>query len=787
MRIKLLKILFCLKFMHPSVCMDQDGSDFDIFYRELESTKTNHVATLTVLESESLNSEVNTNVSSHIEGRLTYEYLSTNKHGRHLLLISLLDEVRKPYWFPRSGGVIQLFLPQSLAPTDQPPPVATGQLLQEIRTAEGQIRTREEVIKILNDKEDFILLPGTTFSRFNIYHMAVVRRLVSMFTTEIDFHSMLSMMVMLKEFLSEEMFVDSVYAVIQLREDVGFIIPNVVTVQPEDYFPGALIEEIILKGKKQSEGGRVKRQLRYYANSGELEINWSQEKYRTIPEHDPECQLWYFREDPLVNANHFHWHQVLSNTAKLSHTSHSSNLDRRGEMFYFMHRQLLCRINAERLSLGMDVIEPYGPEQWAKPFYPGYDPKLRTGAVDRYSARPPGATMFRSDQYTLRNDMIMIQTAIDQMSLSLFDRTVKMEYRNGVDTGISDLGDVVEAYVKSMYGDLHNGGHTIIARLHKTGGAEGVMSTPNVAVRDPIFSRWHKFVDDGFQQYKKKLGFYEDADLDFPGVMLTGLTLQSQSASDPNALMTYFNQASIKLNSIDFKTERSSSVKVKYTRLDHVPFTYTITAQVTKSTRGMVRIFLIPTNIPDSPNADITQLAIEMDRFHVTLAPGDNTLTRKSTESSFVTKPRVSLRELQDMLRTSQISEDEFNWSGCGWPREMALPRGKEDGMPFQVLAVLSPLLESDRATSADWGSMEKSSWSWCGVRTDKGGMPDSRPMGFPLDRPPPSNNWTSLLRKDDGSLRRNFLYQDITITFSQDQPGPPLPPQTRSTWTPLA
>ena len=57
----------------------------------------------------------------------------------------------------------------------------------------------------------------------------------------------------------------------------------------------------------------------------------------------------------------------------------------------------------------------------------------------------------------------------------------------------------------------------------------------------------------------------------------------------------------------------------------------------------------------------------------------------------------------------------------------MALPRGKEEGMPFQVLAVLSPLLQSDNAAGANWENMASSSWSWCGVRTDKGGMPDSR------------------------------------------------------------
>jgi hypothetical protein len=32
---------------------------------------------------------------------------------------------------------------------------------------------------------------------------------------------------------------------------------------------------------------------------------------------------------------------------------------RRGEMFLFMHRQMLARYNAERIALGMALVEAY--------------------------------------------------------------------------------------------------------------------------------------------------------------------------------------------------------------------------------------------------------------------------------------------------------------------------------------------------------------------------------------------------------------------------------------------
>jgi len=739
-------------------CMDQDGSDFDFFDKGFSDAEADSFKPISD-ESDKLS-----------EGRLNYKELSSNIQGRHLLLLSLLDEVHKPYWFPRSGGFIQLSLPPSLAPSDQPAPVASGQLLSEIRTDDGDEMTRKQVIQIFNEVEDFTMMTGTVFSRLKKTHTFVVKSLVG-FTTELDFDSMFSLMVVLKEFLKEDMFVDYVYSVIQLREDVGMVIPSLVTVNPEDFLPSGLMEEIDLKRRNSSDGGRVKRTLRNWARGGELEIDWNQEKYWTLHESEPDSKLWYFNEDPLINSNHFHWHQLLSNSEQLGHTSHSSNLDRRGEMFYFIHKQILSRVNAERLSVGLNITEPFGPDEWSRPVYPGYDPKLGAGAVDKYEPRPAGASMFRSDQRQLKRDLASLELAIDQMEMKIGGNRVKMGYWNGVDFGISGLGDVMESYVASQYGDLHNGGHTIIAKLAKTG-AEGVMSTASVAMRDPLFARWHKFIDDVFQRYKRKLGFYQDSDLDFPGVKLTGLTIQSEYLSVKNELMTYFNHAAaIKLNSLDFLTDSTNSILLRYTRLDHAPFTYRISVHSTQRSKGMIRIFLIPASVKKTVHMDITQLIIEMDRFHVSLTQGENTFTRKSTESPFFAKQRPSLKELQEKLRTSQMSEDEFNWAGCGWPREMTLPRGKEEGMGFEFLAVLSPLLDSDHF-GTDWTDLSRRSWSWCGMRTDMGGMPDSRPMGFPFDRPPPLNDWKSLLRKADGTPRSNFLHQNVTITFTPDPWG---------------
>jgi hypothetical protein len=47
-------------------------------------------------------------------GRLYYEDLRTTPNGRHLLLVTLLENVDRPLWEPRAMGRIHFYLPLSL-------------------------------------------------------------------------------------------------------------------------------------------------------------------------------------------------------------------------------------------------------------------------------------------------------------------------------------------------------------------------------------------------------------------------------------------------------------------------------------------------------------------------------------------------------------------------------------------------------------------------------------------------------------------------------------------------
>ena len=60
----------------------------------------------------------------------------------------------------------------------------------------------------------------------------------------------------------------------------------------------------------------------------------------TASDADPEHRVAYFREDMGINLHHWHWHLV--------YPFQSANREivaknRRGELFYYMHQQIVAR------------------------------------------------------------------------------------------------------------------------------------------------------------------------------------------------------------------------------------------------------------------------------------------------------------------------------------------------------------------------------------------------------------------------------------------------------------
>lgn len=195
-------------------------------------------------------------------------------------------------------------------------------------------------------------------------------------------------------------------------------------------------------------------------------------------------------------------------------------------------------------------------------------------------------------------------------------------------TGIDTLGNMMESSTlspnRALYGDLHNMGHVFFSFIHDPDHRNlesfGVIGDPAVAMRDPIFYRWHAYVDDIFQEHKERLNAYTEQELGNAGITIDAVAVQP-AAGAPGTFQTFWQQSDVDLSrGLDFVPR--GNVFASFTHLQHSAFTYRIQLNNTTGAQvlGTIRIFMAP-KFDESGNEmllrDQRLLMTEMDRFVV--------------------------------------------------------------------------------------------------------------------------------------------------------------------------
>ena len=78
-----------------------------------------------------------------------------------------------------------------------------------------------------------------------------------------------------------------------------------------------------------------------------------------------------------MNSHHWHWHSVYPGSGPREIV----NKDRRGELFYYMHHQIIARYNLERLCNNLKPVKVLNNVREAIP--EGYFPKLLSSLNNR--------------------------------------------------------------------------------------------------------------------------------------------------------------------------------------------------------------------------------------------------------------------------------------------------------------------------------------------------------------------------------------------------------------------
>ena len=407
-----------------------------------------------------------------------------------------------------------------------------------------------------------------------------------------------------------------------------------------------------------------------------------------------EAALDWFREDPLANDHHRHWHIVYPARGRPS-PSGPRLQDRQGELFFYMHQQMLARYDAERRALGFGAVEPFG--DYRRPIAEGYEDRPENTALRDVDRQDTGE--------------LTVAELEDQRDRLLAAVTAGSVQNGGPPVALTGelLGALEEPTAGTLWRDVwhHGYGHVITAFVMAPhgGGEPGDIGDTATAIRDPFFWRWHRHVDNfNFALQERLEPFAFD---DAPAATLTAVELALEA--DPGTAVD------------ELQTRVAETDGIEHG--DHEPFLWRLRADNpgADELQVTVRIFLAPADAAEDRRA-----WIEMDKFEHALAPGTNEIERPGRLASPARKPA----ERPPVWTQGPAQTPHEQYCRCGWPYHLLIPRGTPAGMPFRVLAMLTDW-ELDRVSGDD----ECGSMSFCGAR-DR--YPDRREMGYPFSRPLP-------------------------------------------------
>ncbi|MDB2439450.1 hypothetical protein N9W89_12110 [Hellea sp.] len=441
-----------------------------------------------------------------------------------------------------------------------------------------------------------------------------------------------------------------------------------------------------------------------------------------------EDKVNWFREDPLANEHHEHWHLVYRSRPQFSPLK-----ERHGELFFYMHQQMLARYDAERMAAGIGRVVPFS--NYTDDITVGYDAGDLIISGQQYKPRPANVAWQNMRDFSVADSIInrnIISQDIGSGTLTNAQgQAVPLSGREGSDI----IGDAVEPTIKNInaqrYGWHHGMGHVFTAQINSQGPQDfGVMYHTSTAIRDPFFWRWHKNVDTFNEDYQNSQPSHDFSDAP-EGISFDGSTPLAQDS------ITILNETSetdrlfTELREGVFRFTNGSAYN--YNHIWHEPFSYQFSLKNSSVTTSKVtlRLFICPRTdglpLEADPQLNDRSLWIEMDKFVIELnAQSQESFSRADVDSSVIRRPAINPADVTDISPTAGAPDDFL--CECGWPYHMLLPGGKDSGMNFALFVIATDWEEDQVDEPGTCGSM-----SFCGA-VDR--YPDKRPMGYPFDRP---------------------------------------------------
>ncbi|KAH8258858.1 hypothetical protein KR038_010888 [Drosophila bunnanda] len=393
---------------------------------------------------------------------------------------------------------------------------------------------------------------------------------------------------------------------------------------------------------------------------------------------------------------------------------------RRREILVHNLRQLVARLNQESISQGQ-ISNQQLP--WLK-----------------------SAQQLQSESSGISLDQTRIDAMIDEIDqhlqqvmnrLSLNSQTGQMEKQRQLESRIGDI-------LLGRRGVLN-----IVRQVVQDNGQQIDRSGLGIRLSDPVVQHTlRRIVRTIDKQREQILGGYRQEQLQMRGVAINDVRVDK--------LLTRIEEHDLDLSNLVEQNQQVQQVVVgRQRRLNNRPFTIDMDISSDRDQDAIIRVFLGPAKDQLGRQASLQERRrdfVLLDAVNVQLQTGRNRIQQRSIDIPWTTRDVTPLSEIYRRVmlqlgnRGQQEQEQELVGENGGFPQHLLLPRGRPEGLPMQVLVIVSPVLEQ----------REQEIVPEIGLGIGRDSLRDMRPLGYPLDR--------AIINEQDLLQLPNIQLQDVII-----------------------
>ncbi|KAK9887818.1 hypothetical protein WA026_000133 [Henosepilachna vigintioctopunctata] len=592
-------------------------------------------------------------------------------------------------------------------------------------------------------ENQMFLSRGEIFSIFNDVHVHQVKLLFRLFYTAKDYETFFKTAVFARQHFNEAMFLYTYSVAIIHREDTqGLILPPIYEIYPHYFFNSEVMHKAY-----QYKMGHFNKQHSNENGVYTIHSNYSG-WYLNM---NPEQSLSYYTEDVGINAFYYYFNVYFPYwmDAQDFHMT-----PKRGEVFYYVHQQLVARYYLERLSHGIGGIDNFN---WEVPFETGYYPSLTYPNGLAFTERPNFANLQEYFSNYGQHWCFISKYGYGYTYINTYEQRIRevidLGYfythdGNKVDLytpeGFKVLGNIIEGNTASpnyrYYGSYVNFARHLLGYakqpLDNYKLAPSALEHFETTMRDPAFYKLFKKITLLFQKYKVNLPAYTKKDLYLPGVKVEKIEI------DP--LVTFYDKFysditnGITVTPEEYQTD-SFRVQVEQYRLNHRNFNFNIHINSDKAFKAVVKTFIGPKYDEHGRVMDFYENRmnfVELDQFVYNLKSGQNEIVRNSRHFVWFHKDSTSFFDIYKNIMTHNIESVQHTEELLlHYPQRLMLPRGTEKGLTYQMYVIVFPYVpyqgqETTNHFQHKYETVENKFNQFWMIQHE------NHPLGYPFDRP---------------------------------------------------